>query len=136
MWCADPDTTCGKFGKPKTEELGLMEPSEHRDLSLIEAARPLATTKEQRRALWFKEKRKIKRLRAKYKIQRQMELKDRSWNDKKQRTRVYADEMVEIWQTDDWPDLVHQDFVDFCTRRLRWRSWPRNEGSNPCPMQQ
>ena len=74
--------------------------------------------REQRRAggkLWFKET-EDQELRAKHKRQRQIELKDWSWNSKKQQTRVYVDEIVDkggnIWGPDAWPDLVHQHFVD------------------------
>ena len=87
MWCTEPDTLAkhmaqtvinsGLFGKPMTVEQGQLGPSDLHDLKFIEAAWPLATTKQQRRApgrLWFKEKRRIKRLEAKHKIQRPMGL--------------------------------------------------------------
>ena len=100
-------------------ERRLLEPCELNDLRLIEAPKPLAVTKEQCRALgrlWFKETRRIKRVRAKHKLQRQVELKDWSWDTKKQRTRVYVDEMVDkdgnIWGPDAWPDVVTKHFVD------------------------
>ena len=105
---------------PKVATFGSQRrPQEPCDLRLIEAANPLATTKEQRSALgklWFKEKRRIKRLVAKHKQQRQIELTDWSWNTKKQRTREIVDEMVDkdgnIWEPDAWPDLLTKHFVD------------------------
>ena len=55
VWCAEPHTMArhmsetatnsGRFGKPKTGEQGLLEPSDLHDLKFIEAALPLATTK-------------------------------------------------------------------------------------------
>ena len=130
MWCEGPDSeTRGgvrcelwHIWQAKTGESGLLlKPSELRDLMLIEAATTLATTNEERRALgrpWFKEKRKIKRPRAKHKIQEQIELEEWSRNDKKHRILVYVEETMEkdgnIWGSDDWPDLVHQHFVDLC----------------------
>ena len=48
--------------------------------------------------------------------QRQIKLKDWSWNTKKQRTRENVDEMVDkdsnIWGPNAWPDLVTKHFVD------------------------
>ena len=61
----------------QADDWGTGRTSDLHDLRLIEAAWPLKTTKQQRRApgrLRFKEKRRIKRLKAKHKIQRPMRL--------------------------------------------------------------
>ena len=141
MWCADPhtlakhmvesSTNCGRLGKPKTGGPGLLDTSELRDLSLIEAAKPLST-KEKCRAVGRNG------CAQNYKPHKQIELEGWTWNDKKRRTPVYVDEMVDeagnIWGPDDWPDLVHQHFVDLC-KAPRPRSWLRSVSFGECPMQ-
>ena len=105
---AENGTNSGPLGKPKTGGQGLLDPSEPRDLNLIEAARPRATNEQRRNLgkLWFEENQ----------LHSQIERKDWSWNDKKQRTRVYVGEMVDkdgnIWVPDEWLDLVHRHFAD------------------------
>ena len=152
VWCPEPDTLAkhmaetvtnsGLFGKPMTVEQGQLEPSDLHDLKFIEVAWPLATTKQQRRApgrLWFKEKRRIKRLKAKHNIQRPIEVKYWSWNDKTQRCRVFVGEMVDkdgnIWASDDWPKMVHQHVVDLHKALEDRDHGRRNVSSRTCPME-
>ena len=48
---AETAMNSGNFGKPRMGERGLLESHELNDLRLVEAAKPMAVTKEQRRSL-------------------------------------------------------------------------------------
>ena len=92
MWCADPDTLAKHMAESATNS-GSLGQSKMGGAWASRTQRP--SRPEAHRG------RKIKRLRAKHKLQGQIGLKDWFWNDKKQWTRVYIDEMVDkdgnIW---------------------------------------